>query len=30
MAPRIADDLTFAIEAPKEPDVVETDQEALS
>jgi hypothetical protein len=26
----ITDDLTFAIEAPKEPDVVEADQEALS
>lgn len=26
----IADDLTFAIEPPKEPDVVEADQEALS
>ncbi|WP_201388559.1 hypothetical protein [Ktedonobacter sp. SOSP1-52] len=26
----IADDLTFAIEPPKEPDVVEDDQEALS
>jgi hypothetical protein len=25
----IADDLTFAIEPPKEPDVVEADQEAL-